>query len=136
MKLLILIIFSSCLFAYPPAKKIRMVSYKEYRLALRKLYRKNYRETLFHVERSLRYHPGNRKSRELLFKLRQIGADSLETGEALVYFDKKLALQYLTIANILVHPAHQKRRNRIKDLISHIRVSGELSENADNSDSI
>ncbi|MEI6093357.1 MAG: hypothetical protein WCQ47_06710 [bacterium] len=121
--LTIIFLFSSILLSTNASTPKDIAKYKsqvEYKQALVEYNTHNYEEALKHVESSLSFYSSNKKSKELLIKLRTTGEEYYKTGVSLEHFDKNLALEYLETAKKLLKDSDKKTKEKISAALENI----------------
>ncbi|MEI6080783.1 MAG: hypothetical protein WCQ53_09140 [bacterium] len=123
--ILISILFSFNIQASTPKDVAKYRSYLAYKQALNEYNQQNYEKAEEYTETSLELFPNNKKSRELLTKIREIGAEYYKTGESLIHFNKELATDYLNKAKVLLNPSDNKTHAKVTALLKDVEGSGE-----------
>lgn len=120
----VLILISSVLLSANSSTPKEIAKYKshlEYKQALIEYNSHNYEEALNHVESSLGFYMSNKKSKELLIKLRSIGEEYYKTGISLEHFDRNLAIEYLEKAKVLLKDSDKKMKGKISTALQNLK---------------
>ena len=99
----------------------RYKSYTAYKQAMSEYNKKNYEKSMVYTQNSLELYANNKKSKELLTKLRTIGEDYYKTGVSLEHFNKELAIDYLNKAKILLNQSDKKTKKKISDALAELQ---------------
>jgi hypothetical protein len=97
-------------------------SYTAYKQAAVEYNKQNYEKSMEYIKKSLEIYASNKKSKELLTKLRAIGEDYYKTGISLEHFNKDLAIDYLNKAKVLLNQSDKKTKKKIDDALANLQT--------------
>ena len=97
-------------------------SYVAYKQAMAEYNKKNYEKSMEYTKNSLDLYVSNKKSKELMLKLKEIGEEYYKTGISLEHFNKELAVDYLKKAKILLNQSDKKTKKKISDALTELQA--------------
>ena len=102
-------------------------SYVAFKQAIAEYNKKNYEKSMKYTKDSLDLYVSNKKSKELMIKLMEIGEEYYKTGISLEHFNKELAVDYLNKAKVLLNQSDKKTKKKVSDALTELQ-SDEQSE--------
>ncbi len=117
---LITLSLSFNIYAAEPKDVAKYKSYVAYKQAIVEYNKKNYEKAMEYTKNSLDLYVSNKKSKELMIKLREIGEEYYKTGISLEHFNKELAVDYLNKAKVLLNQSDKKTKKKISDALANL----------------
>ncbi|MCX6113006.1 MAG: hypothetical protein NTY22_06990 [Proteobacteria bacterium] len=120
--ILITISLSFNIYAADPKDIAKYKSYTAYKQAISEYNKQNYEKAMEYTENSLTLYASNKKSKELLTKLKEKGEEYYTTGVSLEHFNKELAIEYLKKAQTLLRSSDKKIKKKVIDALNNLQT--------------